>query len=239
MSGPLAHEPDSALWARVQQGEGECFAELVRRYQWPLQRVARSRLGRRDWAEEVVQEAFLAAYKSCASYDPRYGFRTWLWTILLNQCAAYYHRQRRSLAHAGRGDARAMSEPADERGGEQGTPLGALLAHERSAQLETYLRQLSTVQADALRLRFFGGLKYQEIAETMACSLNTAKNRVRWGLEHLAKRISRDRRSDVAGGMTPASDLGLAAVDASGDNEPDAGAGGAAHSVDDPEREQA
>jgi RNA polymerase sigma-70 factor (ECF subfamily) len=43
------------------------------------------------------------------------------------------------------------------------------------------------VQADALRLRFFGGLKFQEIADAMQCSLNTAKNRVRWGLMRMAE----------------------------------------------------
>ena len=42
-------------------------------------------------------------------------------------------------------------------------------------------------QADALRLRFFGGMKYHEIAASMQCSLSTAKNRVRWGLTKMAE----------------------------------------------------
>lgn len=232
MTGPLAHEPDTALWARVQQGEGECFAELARRYQLPLERVARSRLGRSDWAEDVVQETFLAAYKSCGSYDPRYSFRTWLWTILLNQCAAHYHRQRRAMALTSHPDAGEIVERADERGGEHATPLGALLASERSAQLETLLAQLSTVQADALRLRFFGGLKFQEIAETMQCSLNTAKNRVKWGLMRLATLISENSDAGVSGGIP-------AGVRNPPGAMPDASAGGEAHRVDDVEREQA
>ena len=45
------------------------------------------------------------------------------------------------------------------------------------------------VQADALRLRFFGGLKFEEISETMQCSLGTAKNRVKWGLMRLAELV--------------------------------------------------
>ena len=83
-----ATECDAVLIDRVRAGHSDDFAELVRRYQPALTRVARSRLGRADWAEEVVQETFLAAFKSCATYDPRYNFRTWLWTILLNQCRA-------------------------------------------------------------------------------------------------------------------------------------------------------
>lgn len=232
MTGPLAHEPDTALWLRVQQGEGECFAELVRRYQLPLERVARSRLGRRDWAEDVVQETFLAAYKSCGSYDSRYSFRTWLWTILLNQCAAHYHRQRRAMALSARPAAGEVLERTDERGGEHATPLGALLASERSAQLESFLAQLSTVQADALRLRFFGGLKFQEIAETMQCSLNTAKNRVRWGLMRLATLISDHSDAGISRGDQPDATKFPMAM-------PEAGARGEARGVDEVEREQA
>jgi RNA polymerase sigma-70 factor (ECF subfamily) len=65
--------------------------------------------------------------------------------------------------------------------------LAALLAKERSQQLDLLLGQLSGVQADALRLRFFGGLKFQEIAEAMQCSLNTAKSRVKIGLMRMAE----------------------------------------------------
>ncbi len=184
-----ATQSDAELLDRVRSGETDCFDELVRRYQPALLRVARSRLGRADWAEEVVQETFLAAFKSCASYDPRFNFRTWLWTILLNQCRGHYQRRMRSVPLEPWTDdgATAAAESRQDRSG--GSPLVELLARERAAQLESLLAQLSTAQADALRLRFFGGLKFQEIADAMQCSLNTAKNRVRWGLMRMAERI--------------------------------------------------
>lgn len=177
-------ECDAVLIDRVRAGHSDDFAELVRRYQPALTRVARSRLGRADWAEEVVQETFLAAFKSCATYDPRYNFRTWLWTILLNQCRAHYQRRKRGLP------VEPWSSDCDAAaGGESlgGSPLAALLAKERADKLESILQQLSAVQADALRLRFFGGLKFHEIAAAMPCSLNTAKNRVRGGLLRMAE----------------------------------------------------
>lgn len=173
--------------ARVKRGETDCFAELVRRYQPALVRVAASRLGRADWAEDVVQETFLAAFKSCASYDPRFGFRTWLWTILLNQCHGHYQRRARSLpVEPLTGELeRSVGQGSDEH--RESSPLAELLAKERRAQLEALLAQLRLAQADALRLRFFGGLKFHEIAETMQCSLSTAKNRVRFGLTRMAE----------------------------------------------------
>ncbi len=180
-------QADATLMARVQRGETECFAELVRRYQGALARVAVSRLGRADWADDVVQETFMAAFKSAASFNPRYSFRTWLWTILLNQCHGHYQRRRRGVPLELLTEECHPTSQGGERG--TGTPLAQLLAKERAAQLEATLAQLPLVQADALRLRFFGELKFHEIAEAMQCSLNTAKNRVRCGLVRMAELI--------------------------------------------------
>jgi RNA polymerase sigma-70 factor (ECF subfamily) len=66
------------------------------------------------------------------------------------------------------------------------------LAKERAEQLNRELAGLPPEQADALRLRFFGGLKFQEIADVQQCSLTSAKNRVRWGLLKMANRLSVD-----------------------------------------------
>ncbi len=183
---PRSEASDATLLVRVQAGDSESFAELVRRYQPALVRVARSRLGRDDWAEDVVQETFLAAFRWCAHYDPRLNFRTWLWTILLNQCHHHYQRRQRSVPLESWPVEREVAGGSGAVGSE-GSPLANLLAKERGEQLELLLLELSVVQADALRLRFFGGLKFQEIAEAMECSLNTAKNRVRWGLMRLAE----------------------------------------------------
>ena len=135
MIEPLAQQSDADLFARVQAGDTDAFAELVRRYQPALVRVAHSRLGRMDWAEDVVQETFLSAFKSCASYDPRYSFRTWLWTILLNQCAGHYQRRMRSVPFDPWPE-RARWPPARlATSGATASPLGSLLAKERAAEL--------------------------------------------------------------------------------------------------------
>lgn len=175
---------------RVQAGQTGLFAELIHRYQPALLRVARSRLVRADWAEDAVQEAFLAAYKSRHTYRNEFSFRTWLWTILLNQCRSLGQRQRRAaqagLWHGDYEPGEAVAALPDDA---QPLPLTQLLARERGELLESLLGQLSEVQADALRLRFFAGLKFQEIADTMGCSLGAAKNRVQAGLIKLSEMV--------------------------------------------------
>jgi RNA polymerase sigma-70 factor (ECF subfamily) len=184
---------DQELMRRVQQGETALFAEIVRRYQPALLRVAKSRLGRPDWAEDAVQETFLAAFKARDTYRDAYSFRTWMWTILLNKCRRSWSgetREPRVLCWTDEAPGSKQPSLDQARSADSGEqPLERVLARERGELLEASLAALPTVQADALRLRFFGGLKFEEIAETMQCSLGTAKNRVRWGLMRMADRV--------------------------------------------------
>lgn len=175
---------DEDLMRDVQQDRLAAFDELVRRYRRPLLRVASSKLADRAVAEDVVQETFLAVFAARDTYRPELTFRTWLWTILLNLC----HRQaRKQIRAAVPWSGLALQTPlepspvADVDGG-----LTQLLAIEKQEQLHAALAQLPVVQADAVRLRFFGGLKFEEIAAAMGCSLNGAKQRVKQGLLRLA-----------------------------------------------------
>ncbi|MEO8497709.1 MAG: sigma-70 family RNA polymerase sigma factor, partial [Planctomycetota bacterium] len=187
---PQEKIPDGTLIASVLAGETESFAQLVERYQRPLLRVASSRMGRPDWAEDVVQETFLCVFKSLHTYNSQYSFRTWLWTILLNQCRRQLKKFSRGLFIG------AWSQPdsdddlratlADQLKSHE-SPSARMATQERAELLDALLAKLPEGQADALRLRFFGGLKFQEIAEAMNCSLSTAKNRVRWGLTKMAE----------------------------------------------------
>lgn len=179
-------DDDAWIMQRVQAGEVDRFAVLIERYRRPLLRAALSRLGDADWAEDVVQEAFLAAFVSRGTYDPSFAFRTWLWTILLNLCRRHWKRRARrpaqlSLAVRDGGGEPRVEEPATET-----TGLACLLKSERIAQVQELLAELPEEQADALRLRFYGELTFREIAAAMGCHLNTAKSRVRYGLEKLA-----------------------------------------------------
>jgi RNA polymerase sigma-70 factor (ECF subfamily) len=187
-----AHSPDGTLIAAVLAGQREAFDEIVNRYQGPLLKAATSRLGQRDLAEEVVQETFLAALKWLASYDSRYSFRTWLWTILLNQCVRHGKREAR---HSRAADM-AHNKPAACR---YVSPLDEVLAREDGRLVHELLARLPEVQADALRLRFFGGLTFPEIAAAMGCSEPGAKHRVKTGLLTLAKWVNEEHTAATSG----------------------------------------
>ena len=183
---------DTQIMLRVQDGQFALFDELVLRYREPLIRVARSKLGDLAWAEDVVQETFLAVFAARHTFDAKFLFRTWLWTILLNLCRRQLKRKKnrpqevaQSILEAGRTSR--LPEPACYE-----TGLSHVLLSERREQVAALLGKLPEVQADALRIRFYGGLKYAEIARTMNCSLSGAKLRVRNGLSALAKHLGNE-----------------------------------------------
>ncbi|MBS0265287.1 MAG: RNA polymerase sigma factor [Planctomycetes bacterium] len=183
---------DLQIMRAVQAGQVELFNHLVRRYRGPLLQVAWSKLGDVAWAEDVVQEAFLAAFASRDSYNSTFAFRTWIWTILLNLCRKQWKRRQSRPAE----QSLPMSTPTeDDRAAEpitRETPLAALLRVERRQQVHVLLNRLPDVQADALRLRFFGGLQFAEIALAMDSSLGAAKQRVKSGLLNLASILRED-----------------------------------------------
>lgn len=171
---------------RVRAGQVEQFDLLVQRYRGALLQAAHSKLGSHAWAEDVVQEAFLAAFAARHSYNQRFAFRTWLWTILLNLCKRQWRRREArpredNLARAEDWRQAGLSEPSTNE-----TSLGRLVTKERRDTLHQLLARLPAAQADALRLRFFGELTFEEIAQAMGSSLSSAKLRVRKGLATLA-----------------------------------------------------
>lgn len=180
---------DAEILNRLRDGPHDAFELLVRRYRAALVRVAYSKLNDAERAEDVVQETLLAAFSARGTYNPQYAFRTWLWTILLNRCRRHLRRRARrprEIPHTqieARGGGVA-SEPSVE-----DAALSSLLSEERWRHLHALLAELPEPQADALRLRFFGGLKFSEIAQTMKCSVGGARLRVKSGLAVLARRL--------------------------------------------------
>lgn len=178
----MSDASDGMIIARVLSGDREQFAQIVRRYERPLLRVALSSLGQAEAAEDAVQEALIAAYRSLHQYDSKYSFRTWLWTIQLNECRRSWRRDKSEKQ-------RTVNDAMNIRSEVPGPQESALL-RERSQQIDEILQALSPGFADALRLRFFGGLKFHEIADVMGYSLSTAKNHVRRGLLEMSDLLS-------------------------------------------------
>lgn len=184
---------DQQIVAAVLCGDVNAFEIIVRRYYAAMRRMAISKTGLIDEADDIVQDSFTAAYRSLHTYKRAFSFRTWLWTILINQCRQTGRRatkRPRQWTAPDDIDGRPMESGAvlckDE------LPDQTLELREREQYLRRLLLQLPETRGDAVRLRFFGQLKYTEIADAMQCSLSAAKKWVREGLLMMSDQIRED-----------------------------------------------
>ncbi len=95
----LADMSDRDLLAQVAAGHEEAMMTLIRRYQAELYRVSLRITGRREDAEEAVQDAFLQVYRKAGSFEGRATVRTWMYSIALN---AARMRRRSQARHSER-----------------------------------------------------------------------------------------------------------------------------------------
>src|SRR6186997_625642 len=87
------HSEDAAAVAKARGGDEDAFRSLVERHSRSIYRLAYRMTGRPEDAEDVVQEAFVRAYRQLSRFEARSNFATWLYRIAFN-CAIDYMRAR-------------------------------------------------------------------------------------------------------------------------------------------------
>jgi RNA polymerase sigma-70 factor (ECF subfamily) len=157
---------DRELVRRVVAGQTDDFRALVDRHQQRIFRFASGLLGNREEAEDVTQEAFLAAFANLSSYESsRAAFSTWLFTIARNRCINLL-KQSRPIA---------LNE-LDSIGDVSSTD--PIVRQELSQQLDRALAALPVEQRSAFVLAEIDELPYAEIARIERTSLGTVKSRI-------------------------------------------------------------
>jgi RNA polymerase sigma-70 factor, ECF subfamily len=134
-------------------------------------------LGDRGDAEDVVQDAFLALWRSMDRYDPERGsVRTWLLTIVRNRALDVLRSRR---AHP--------ASPLDESVPfADGTDLVRLVeARIDGARARNALAELPDEQRRTIEMAYLAGLSHSQIASRTDEPLGTIKGRVRLGLQRL------------------------------------------------------
>jgi RNA polymerase sigma-70 factor (ECF subfamily) len=173
---------DEVLAARVAAGDREAFAELYDRYARRVYVLAAHVLGPAK-AEDVVQDAFLALWRSAHQYDARRAaFATWFIAVARNRMLDELR---------GRGvEQRVLAvEPVDQLLAElpDASPdvADVVSRRERDDTLLEALAALPPEQRRAIVLAYFGGLTHVEIAGTLGEPLGTVKKRLQLGLRKL------------------------------------------------------
>src|ERR1700694_5116436 len=163
----VSSSADVALMTKVANGDGEAFAELVKRYTRMLYSVAYRYNA--SAAEDLVQETFLRAYQHANTFSGRSKVSSWLYRICVNVCLTQQGKAGTPMTDIDEVNESLLVSRAEAR------PAASAVRGETFRELEDGLRALPSQQRMVFILRELQGLSYGEIADILGINEQAAR----------------------------------------------------------------
>ena len=155
---------DELLMLKVAEGDLESFEEIVLRHQRTAWRIALRFLGDPAEAEDVTQETFLRILAAAPRYRPDAAFSTYLYRIVARLCIDHARAKRPVFTNS-------LPETVDPSPG----PATALIQKDRDELVRKALDALPPRQRMVLILKYYEGLRYEEIAQAMGTTVKAVE----------------------------------------------------------------
>lgn len=180
---------DQQLIERVQRGEKAAFNLLVTKYQHKVSNLVTRYVKNPSDVPDIVQEAFIKAYRALPNFRGDSAFYTWLYRIAVN--CAKNHMVAGSRKPPGSDVEIEDAEFYD--GGEalreNASPEKILLTNEIKKVVFDTIEQLPEELRIAINFRELEGLSYEEIATIMECPVGTVRSRIFRARDAIDKKI--------------------------------------------------
>ena len=190
-AGLSADVSDEALIALIKRGEREALSLLFRRYARLVRSVGRRILRNVSEADDLVQDVFLYLHRKNGLFDPSKGSaRSWIFQIAYTQ--AFLRRRElksRGFCASGIADNLPVSEPQTISGADYDHTVEGLFGRNGWRKI---VDALTEEQRETLRLHFFEGYTFAEIAEKLGQSYANVRNHHYRGLEKFRKQLGED-----------------------------------------------
>lgn len=160
---------DSDLVAAATAGDVDAFAMLSRRYRETYTRFAVRMVGNRDEAEDVLQSAFIRAFRALDSCRDPARFGAWLYRIVANECRTFVMRRARRDRRIVRDESQFHAAAVDP----------AVDARETLEDVEYALAQLDVDQREAFLMKHVEDMSYEEMADVTGVGVSALKMRVK------------------------------------------------------------
>lgn len=181
---------DDELVRRVQQGNGEAFEELVRRYERKVYNIAYRLLGNEEDAAEALQDTFLRAYRFIPKFKFKSSFYTWLYRIATNVSLTKLRRRRTqetvSLDEPVKDTDHLMHEIPDT----DSTPEEAFQQKRLRERLQKAVESLPEDYRAVVVLRDLEGLTNEEVSKILKLSIPAVKSRLHRGRMALREKLA-------------------------------------------------
>ena len=182
---------DAALLARIVERDERAVEALYARYSGPLYSLAYQVTGAERFAQDVIQEVFVALWRDANRFDPSRGaVAPWLFSLARHKAIDLVRREANIRKRTADVDLE-FHESDDDVDQETWQRI-------RKEKVLAAIEELTPVQREALELAFFGGLTHVEVADRLEIPLGTAKTRIRSALLRL-RDILGDSVSELPG----------------------------------------
>lgn len=196
---PVAHrdEKDELRFIqRLCERDERAFNELVQLYQDRVFRLVYRMLGRRDEAEDLVQEVFVQVFKAIGTFRGDSKLATWIYRIAVNLCKnrVKYLSRRKTDAQdefESAQEKRSMQGAGGVTSGEVARPDHAVQGFQLEIIVKRCIAELEPDFAEVLVLRDVEGLTYEEITEITGLAEGTVKSRIHRARAMLKAKVER------------------------------------------------
>jgi len=165
---------DEEIVALCQQGRGEVFEVLVRKYMEKAFRIAFDFTHDTEEAKDLSQEAFLRAFSRIKQFDGRSSFYTWFYRLVVNICLDHTRRKGRVIWERLDRETESGTEPAELADGSS-LPDEEAIAGEAKRRADQTLEAMPNKQRTAFLLRNHQGLSIPDIAKVMKTTEGTVR----------------------------------------------------------------
>lgn len=191
-------DSDMEVVRHCQEGNVDAFEELVRRYQKKMFNISYRIVGDYNEAAEVVQDAFLSAYRNIKDFKGNSKFSTWLYSIVVN-VSRNKLKQLRTRSY--REDC-SLDDPIETKSGQihpesvsdNPSAHDKLEQHEKKQKVWECIRLLEADFRETIVLRDIRGFSYDEISDMLNIAIGTVRSRL-----HRARLTLKDCLKKVIG----------------------------------------
>lgn len=173
---------DDVLIAQALKGKKSAWVALVKRYEKGLYNYALRMVNNQADAMDLMQDTFVAVFKNLQTFRGDSPFKGWLFKVAHYRCLEFYRRKR------------PMSSIDDvpEQEDEENSlcPEQELFSKQQSSELVNAMQSLPIKQKLVVELKFFQQCTFEDIAQQLGISTNTAKSQLYTGLEKLKVKLN-------------------------------------------------
>ena len=177
------YSPDENLVSQTLAGDRDAFGVLVHKYQDMVYTYAFQKVRNEADSQDITQEVFLRAYRHLCKLRHPHRFRSWLYTIMSNECNRWLARVTETRQHE-----IALEDAADD--ALQIEPAHAASTKGWQVDLERAISALPDDNRVAVSMFYMGDCSLKEISEFLGVSVNTARGKLHRARQQLGSAMS-------------------------------------------------